>query len=95
MHHGDILISSYDPLNFPPGWHIGGHPASLRNERLEGDRSHQQGQGGAHLPGGRLRSRRRSFQGSARAIFQNLIALNVFYIFKTYFSFLEIYYDRN
>ena len=41
------------------GRHLRRHPASRRHEGLQGDRRHQQGRGGADLPGRRLRPGRR------------------------------------
>jgi electron transfer flavoprotein alpha subunit len=46
--------------------HFRRDPASGRDEGLQGDRRHQQGRGGADLPGRRLRPGRRSVHGSAR-----------------------------
>ena len=45
--------------------HLGRDPASGGHEGLEGDRGHQQGRGGADLPGRRLRARCRSLPGAA------------------------------
>ena len=45
--------------------HLRRHPAPRRHEGLEGHRRHQQGRGGADLPGRRLRPGRRSLQGRA------------------------------
>ena len=42
------------------GRHFGRHPASRRDEELQGDRRDQQGRGGADLPGRRLRPGRRT-----------------------------------
>ena len=44
---------------------FGRHPASRRHEGFEGHRRHQQGRGGADLPGRRLRPGRRSLYGVA------------------------------
>ena len=45
--------------------HLRRHPASGRHEGFQGDRRHQQGRGGADLPGRRLRPRRRPLPGPA------------------------------
>ena len=47
------------------GRHFRRDPASGRHEGLEGHRRHQQGRGGADLPGRRLRPRRRPLPGAA------------------------------
>ncbi|MEY9198393.1 electron transfer flavoprotein alpha subunit [Sinorhizobium fredii] len=47
--------------------HFRRHPAPRRHEGFEGDRRHQQGRGGADLPGRRLRPRRRSLRRPAGA----------------------------
>ena len=47
------------------GRHLGRHPASRRHEGFQGDRGHQQGRGGADLPGRRLRPRRRPLHNPA------------------------------
>ena len=53
------------PRSLYRGRHFGRHPASGRDEGLKGDRRHQQGRGGAHLPGRRLWSRGRSIRRRA------------------------------
>ena len=45
--------------------HLRRHPAPRRHEGFEGHRRHQQGRGGADLPGRRLRPRRRPLRGPA------------------------------
>lgn len=45
---------------------IRSHSTLSRHERLEDHRSHQQRSGGSHLPGVRLRRRRRPLQSCAR-----------------------------
>ena len=45
--------------------HLRRHPAPRRHEGLQGHRRHQQGRGGADLPGRRLRPRRRSLRHPA------------------------------
>src|SRR5208337_1106785 len=47
--------------------HLGGDPASGRHEGCKGHRRHQQGRGGADVPGRRLRPGGGSLSGSARA----------------------------
>jgi electron transfer flavoprotein alpha subunit len=47
--------------------HLRRHPASGRDEGFESHRRHQQGRGGADLPGRRLRPGRRSVQAGAGA----------------------------
>ena len=47
------------------GRHFRRDPASRRHEGLQGHRRHQQGRGGADLPGRRLRPGRRSLSGAA------------------------------
>ncbi len=49
------------------GRHLGRDPASRRHEGFQGDRRHQQGRGGADLPGRRLRTRRRPLHDPPRA----------------------------
>ena len=49
------------------GRHLRRHPAPGRHEGLEGHRRHQQGRGGADLPGRRLRPRRRPLRHPAGA----------------------------
>ena len=49
------------------GRHLRRHPAPRRHEGFEGHRRHQQGRGGADLPGRRLRPRRRSLRHPAGA----------------------------
>ena len=47
--------------------HLGCHPASRRHEGQQGHRRHQQGRGGADLPGRRLRHGRRPVSRSCRS----------------------------
>mmetsp|Transcript_36234 Transcript_36234/g.116677 ORF Transcript_36234/g.116677 Transcript_36234/m.116677 type:complete len:211 (+) Transcript_36234:618-1250(+) len=54
--------------------HLWRDPAPRRHEGLKDDRRNQQGPGGAHLPGGRLRPSRRPLQGRPRARVQAALA---------------------